>query len=312
MSSISASSATELRAAVAAGNEARTLELLDRGADVNEKSGIHEDTPLHRACVRNHVDLAKILLSRGADANAQDREGRTPLHTIRLHLCCREPGVTPLHDLMMCLHGCPPDVDASPVLVQLVEALLAGGADVEIEDRAGATPLSLARRYGPPAVVRLLEGARSARGARPPPLAAEDGGGMAAEARAGPPAVDNAVEAPAPPAGAAVEVRAPPAPAGDRPDGPQEPAPAPADPPCLDAFYCPISHAVMEDPVLLLQTQCTYERSSLMEALARRPGKDPMTNTSFAGEPVLLPNRALRDAIEQWTANRGAASTRNP
>ena len=49
-----------------------------------------------------------------------------------------------------------------------------------------------------------------------------------------------------------------------------------------------------------------------MEALARRPGHDPMTHTSFAGEPVLLPNRALRDAIEQWTANRGAASTRNP
>ena len=133
---------------------------------------------------------------------------------------------------------------------------------------------------------------------------------MAAEARVGPPAVDVATEAPDPPTGAVVEARARPAPARG-PDGPPARALAAADPPCPDDFRCPISHDVMEDPVMLGQSGYTYERSWLMEALARRPGHDPVTNAAFAGEPQLLRNHNLRGAIAQW-AERGAASSPSP
>ena len=38
------------------------------------------NTPLHMAVIRRNVDLAKMLLKNGADANARNGDGRTPLH----------------------------------------------------------------------------------------------------------------------------------------------------------------------------------------------------------------------------------------
>jgi ankyrin repeat protein len=37
-------------------------------------------TPLHSAVFAGHVPLAELLLLRGADVHAQDRDGMTPLH----------------------------------------------------------------------------------------------------------------------------------------------------------------------------------------------------------------------------------------
>ncbi len=51
--------------------------LLDAGADVNAKDrGGH--TPLHRACSSGRVDVARLLLDHGADPNARETDyGRT-------------------------------------------------------------------------------------------------------------------------------------------------------------------------------------------------------------------------------------------
>ncbi|PMD55239.1 ankyrin, partial [Hyaloscypha bicolor E] len=37
-------------------------------------------TPLYRASMNGHVDIVKLLLEKGADVNAADRDGQTPLY----------------------------------------------------------------------------------------------------------------------------------------------------------------------------------------------------------------------------------------
>jgi ankyrin repeat protein len=63
--------------AAAAGQQAVCALLVDRGADVN--TGRNGNTALHAAALFGHTDLAGWLLAHGADANARDYEGKTPL-----------------------------------------------------------------------------------------------------------------------------------------------------------------------------------------------------------------------------------------
>ena len=74
---------------------------------------------------------------------------------------------------------------------------------------------------------------------------------------------------------------------------------------CPDDFKCSITLEVMRDPVLLVSSGITYERSSLMEALERRPGVDPQTNAAFDGPPVVAANVTLKRAIEAWRSRPG-------
>jgi ankyrin repeat protein len=52
--------------------------LLQAGAIVNEQGPANGMTPLHDAVFRGRVDVAKLLLSFGADAKLKDYSGRTP------------------------------------------------------------------------------------------------------------------------------------------------------------------------------------------------------------------------------------------
>ena len=56
-------------------------ELIAQGAKVNAKSDRLEETALHLAARFLHAAAAKKLLEHGTNANAQDKSGRTPLHT---------------------------------------------------------------------------------------------------------------------------------------------------------------------------------------------------------------------------------------
>jgi ankyrin repeat protein len=52
--------------------------LLDRGADINTRSGMGV-TALMLATQRNHIDVVKLLITQGADVNAKDDRGFTAL-----------------------------------------------------------------------------------------------------------------------------------------------------------------------------------------------------------------------------------------
>ncbi|GMH40636.1 hypothetical protein BSKO_08540 [Bryopsis sp. KO-2023] len=54
-------------------------QLLSAGADVDAKNKMGK-TPLHLASTTGNVDIAKNLISYGANVNAQDHVWRTPLH----------------------------------------------------------------------------------------------------------------------------------------------------------------------------------------------------------------------------------------
>ena len=69
---------------------------------------------------------------------------------------------------------------------------------------------------------------------------------------------------------------------------------------CPNDFLCPITLELMDDPVILAQSEQTYERKAIQHALIERPGVDPKTNARFEGEPQLIPNIQLRGVIEQW------------
>jgi ankyrin repeat protein len=52
--------------------------LIKRGAKVNARSA-RGASPLHGAAITGHVELARLLLKHGADVNAKDEDDKTPL-----------------------------------------------------------------------------------------------------------------------------------------------------------------------------------------------------------------------------------------
>ena len=53
---------------------------LAAGTDVNVKGGFADGTPLHYAAANGHKEIAELLIEKGADLNAKNVVGMTPLH----------------------------------------------------------------------------------------------------------------------------------------------------------------------------------------------------------------------------------------
>ena len=108
--------------------------LIDQGADVNAKDDTG-NTPLHRAAANGNNEAVKFLVSRGADVNAKSSNSGTPLHLAAL------------------LNS---DVETVKFLVSM-------GADVNAAYADGTTPFDAAREAGNVAVVAYLHnvGAKS-------------------------------------------------------------------------------------------------------------------------------------------------------
>jgi ankyrin repeat protein len=89
---------------------------LDSGADINAVShNMFKATPLQGAAAMQNIDLAQLLIARGANVNCRGAEGGTPLHET-----------------------------AERGQIEFAKMLLDHGADVNAKDDNGKTPLTLA------------------------------------------------------------------------------------------------------------------------------------------------------------------------
>ena len=139
-------------------------ELLKHGTGVNmlcNSTSGKGYIPLHVASIKNQVEVAKLLISYGADVNAEDANGETALYSatqrgrekiVELLLKCgAKADAKTKRDLMTPLH-----VAAVFGEIKIVELLLKLGASIDSIDKHGLTALHVATLKGQTEIVIAL------------------------------------------------------------------------------------------------------------------------------------------------------------
>lgn len=185
---------TPLFRAVNAGHSVVTRYLIEAGANVNTVRG-NSTTPLHGACLRNDWEITAMLLDAGADINATDSDGQTPLgfavrqgwdglvgFLIERGCDVNLPGNTGVTPFMTAVDNCyahiarrlltggalidaVDDIYGRSALhratidgyIDMVSLLLWHGADINLADNRGFTPLQFACRHGHKSIADLLK-----------------------------------------------------------------------------------------------------------------------------------------------------------
>ena len=158
---------TPLLLATQGGHVAAAQLLMARGADVNAQDA-QRDSAFLLAGARGHTEIVRAALGAGADWRITNRYGGTALipacerghvDTVRLLLSTdidvdhvNRLGWTGLLEAVIL-------GDGGPRHQQIVQMLLARGAQVNLADREGVTPLQHAVQRGQPEVAALLRAA---------------------------------------------------------------------------------------------------------------------------------------------------------
>ena len=116
--------------------------LLANGADINKSSDVF--TPLITAIRRGSLDLAYLLMHKGADVNKPDEEGKTPLMWVA-YVADTERGPSPL--LMSSQHR----------YEKFAETLLDSGAKINSKDHKGKTAIDYVSERHVPVLYYLIE-----------------------------------------------------------------------------------------------------------------------------------------------------------
>lgn len=153
-----ASPATVL--AARSGDAAAMKSALAAGGGTEGQERMSQRTALHFAAENGNMEVVRMLLDAKANANAQDRTGKTPV-TI-----AAERGKPEVLKALIAAGGNPnsrDQVEGSPLLwasglggPETVAILLDAGADPNVQDVNGMTPLMWAAGVGKPETVRLL------------------------------------------------------------------------------------------------------------------------------------------------------------
>lgn len=116
-----------LHGAIAKGENAAALKLIESGVDIEAKDPGSGASALHYAVMKDNIDLVGLMLQRGADVNSRTRSGTTPLHTA-------------------VLYG----------RLEVAQLLIEKGAEVDARSTSGATPLSIAEAANLKPLSRML------------------------------------------------------------------------------------------------------------------------------------------------------------
>jgi ankyrin repeat protein len=174
----------DLHKAAREGDADRVRELLDAGADVNVRNADKQRlqyTPLHWAAYYGHLEIAEILISRGADLDAEDPDYSTPLYLAaeeghpkvvefliskgaEVNVKSSWWGYTPLHraawgpvTMRKYLGGrTVSEAELNENYLEIVGMLLEKGAKVDVLDNDGKTPLDQAIGNGEKEIAVLL------------------------------------------------------------------------------------------------------------------------------------------------------------
>ena len=168
--------------------------LIENGADIKARSD-GQWTPLHNQAYRGHLDSVELLLQHGADIEAKTSFGHTPLLSsvrwdrieVTKFLIDKGANVNPTTELgrtpliISAIEGNPElarlflDCDADISIkdknykrtalhfaalygqLDIVDALVKKGANINERDAAGKTPLDYANQYGHGKVAKLLK-----------------------------------------------------------------------------------------------------------------------------------------------------------
>jgi len=139
------------------GNIEAAKQAIANGIDVNAEDDDGR-TPLHRAAWRGHKEVVELLIANGADVNAKDGMGATPLH------------LAATKEIVELLIAAGADVNAkdgwrdlTPLHEaageghkEVAELLIAEGADVNFKNWDNKTPLDLAIQFGKTETADLL------------------------------------------------------------------------------------------------------------------------------------------------------------
>jgi ankyrin repeat protein len=142
-----------LLAAVSGDDDPGGAQLLLRHKARVDARGSEHRTALQQACASGNVDIVGVLIEAGADRNAQDAKGMTPLLEAALHghaavvarLAATKPNARAVDSqqrnalMLACLGG------ASP---ELLQALLDMGVDAQQQDADGRRAIDIAIAHG--------------------------------------------------------------------------------------------------------------------------------------------------------------------
>jgi hypothetical protein len=156
---------TALLAATEGNHVEAARQLMAAGADVNAQDSIR-DSPFLLAGARGFTEIVRLALARNPDFAVTNRYGGTALipachyghvETVKVLLGSRIPidhvnnlGWTALLEAIIL-------GDGGPAHTEIVRLLVAHGADVNLADRAGTTPLAHARKRGYREIASTLE-----------------------------------------------------------------------------------------------------------------------------------------------------------
>ncbi|HEX4954832.1 MAG TPA: ankyrin repeat domain-containing protein [Thermoanaerobaculia bacterium] len=139
---------TPLELAIIANHEDTAIRLLELGADPN--LGMYP--PLHEAVELGRRRAVEALLAKGAKVSAADQDGFSPLH-LAVFACEQLPGGFWLFFRSAETRRSIVEQRAAPSLIRL---LLEHGADPDLPDRSGKTPLDVVKECTPPEARELL------------------------------------------------------------------------------------------------------------------------------------------------------------